>query len=164
MKKDIHPKGHRKVVFQDISTGTQFLVGSTVATSKTAKWDDGNEYPLVEVEISSASHPFYTGKQKLLDTAGMVDKFNAKRKAAEALKEAGPKKKKTKKKKIEIEYIMQNPGLKEEEERKKKKEEKSKKRAEKAEKEEKVVTEEAPAEEEKTEEAAPEEPTTDQTA
>jgi len=74
MKKDIHPN-YRPVVFKDISTDFAFLTKSTVNTKDTIKWEDGNEYPLVKVEISSDSHPFYTGKQKLVDTAGRVDKF-----------------------------------------------------------------------------------------
>lgn len=74
MKKDIHPN-YRKVVFKDISTDYAFVTRSTVDTKDTIVWEDGNEYPLVKVEISSASHPFYTGKQKLVDTAGRVDRF-----------------------------------------------------------------------------------------
>ncbi len=75
MKKDIHPKGYRKVVFEDVSSGAQFLLGSTVATKATTVWTDGKEYPLQKVEISSASHPFYTGKETVVDTAGRVEKF-----------------------------------------------------------------------------------------
>lgn len=74
MKKDIHPN-YRPVVFKDISTDFAFLTKSTINTKDTITWEDGNEYPLVKVEISSDSHPFYTGKQKLVDTAGRVDKF-----------------------------------------------------------------------------------------
>ncbi len=74
MKKDIHPD-YRQVVFKDISTDYSFLTRSTVKTKDTVTWEDGNEYPLVKVEISSDSHPFFTGKQKLVDTAGRVDKF-----------------------------------------------------------------------------------------
>ena len=74
MKKDIHPE-YRPVVFKDISTDYAFLTKSTINTPDTIKWEDGNEYPLVKLEISSDSHPFFTGKQKLIDTAGRVDKF-----------------------------------------------------------------------------------------
>ena len=74
MKEGIHPN-YRPVVFKDISTDFAFLTRSTINTKDTITWEDGNEYPLVKVEISSASHPFYTGKQKLVDTAGRVDKF-----------------------------------------------------------------------------------------
>lgn len=74
MKEGIHPE-YRMVVFKDISTDFSILTRSTLSTSDKITWEDGNEYPLVKVEISSASHPFYTGKQKLVDTAGRVDKF-----------------------------------------------------------------------------------------
>lgn len=75
MKKDIHPKDYRLVVFKDMSNDYAFLCKSTIQTKDTIKWEDGNEYPLVKLEISSASHPFFTGKVKLVDTAGRVDKF-----------------------------------------------------------------------------------------
>ncbi len=74
MKKDIHPD-YREVVFQDISSDFSFLTRSTVQTGDTVKWEDGQEYPLVRVEISSASHPFYTGKQRVLSSGGRVDQF-----------------------------------------------------------------------------------------
>ena len=74
MKADIHPE-YREVVFQDISSDFAFLTRSTVETEDTIKWEDGNEYPLVKVEVSSASHPFYTGKHKVLDSGGRVDRF-----------------------------------------------------------------------------------------
>lgn len=74
MKSDIHPN-YRHVVFKDISTDYAFLTKSTINTPDTIEWEDGNTYPLVKVEISSDSHPFFTGKQKLIDTAGRVDKF-----------------------------------------------------------------------------------------
>lgn len=77
MKKDIHPENNRKVIFVDDSSGEQFLLFSTVQTEETGKWEDGQEYPLAHVEISSASHPFYTGKENILDTAGRVEKFKA---------------------------------------------------------------------------------------
>ena len=74
MKKDIHPD-YRPVVFQDVSTGYSFLTRSTVDTDRTVQWEDGKEYPLLTLEISSASHPFYTGTQRLLDSAGRVERF-----------------------------------------------------------------------------------------
>ena len=77
MKKDIHPE-YREVVFLDTSSDFKFLTRSTIQTSDTIKWEDGNEYPLVKVEVSSASHPFYTGKKLFVDTAGRVEKFNKK--------------------------------------------------------------------------------------
>jgi large subunit ribosomal protein L31 len=75
MKKDIHPKDYRFVVFQDISNGYTFLSKSTANSKETIKWEDGKEYPLIKLEISHTSHPFFTGKMKLVDTAGRVDKF-----------------------------------------------------------------------------------------
>ena len=74
MRKDIHPDYH-PVIFQDANTGHKFLTRSTLGSKDTVKWEDGNEYPLVKVEVSSASHPFYTGKHKIVDTSGRVDKF-----------------------------------------------------------------------------------------
>lgn len=74
MKKDIHPQ-YRPVVFQDISSDFAFLTRSTISTNETVTWEDGQEYPLVKVEISSASHPFYTGKQRVLSSGGRVDQF-----------------------------------------------------------------------------------------
>lgn len=77
MKKDIHPE-YREVVFQDISSDFSFLTRSTVKTRDKIVWTDGKEYPLVKVEVSSQSHPFYTGKQKIVDTGGRVDRFRRK--------------------------------------------------------------------------------------
>lgn len=77
MKTDIHPKNYRRVIFQDASSTARFLIGSAVETKETAKWTDGKEYPLFMVEISSESHPFYTGADKALDTAGRAEKFKA---------------------------------------------------------------------------------------
>lgn len=74
MKADIHPH-YQDVVFQDVTSNFAFLTRSTMSSKETIKWEDGKEYPLLKVEISSASHPFYTGKQKLIDTSGRVDKF-----------------------------------------------------------------------------------------
>ncbi len=77
MKKDIHPN-YRPVVFQDNSADFAILTKSTVETKETITWKDGNEYPLVRVDISSQSHPFYTDKQNIVDTAGRVDRFKRK--------------------------------------------------------------------------------------
>ena len=77
MKPDIHPQ-YRPVVFQDVSADFAFLTRSSVQTNQKIKWEDGKEYPLVKVDISSASHPFFTGKQKFVDTAGRVEKFQRK--------------------------------------------------------------------------------------
>lgn len=74
MKPDIHPE-YRPVVFRDTSNDFTFLTRSTIRSSQTIQWEDGNEYPVVNLEISSASHPFYTGKQMLIDTAGRVERF-----------------------------------------------------------------------------------------
>ncbi|MCO6495005.1 MAG: type B 50S ribosomal protein L31 [Bacteroidetes bacterium] len=76
MKKDIHPSSYRHVVFKDMSSDYEFLTKSCVNTKETIKWKDGNEYPLFKIEISDKSHPFFTGKQTFIDTAGRVDKFN----------------------------------------------------------------------------------------
>ncbi len=81
MKKDIHPKDYRLVVFKDMSNEDTFISRSTIKTKETIVWDDGNEYPLVKLEISHTSHPFYTGKMKLVDSAGRVDKFRNKYKS-----------------------------------------------------------------------------------
>ncbi|MCA1757532.1 MAG: type B 50S ribosomal protein L31 [Bacteroidales bacterium] len=75
MKKGIHPDNYRFVVFKDMSNETAFLTRSSASSRETIKWEDGNEYPLIKLEISNTSHPFYTGKMKLVDTAGRVDKF-----------------------------------------------------------------------------------------
>ena len=84
MKKDIHPKEYRQVIFEDSTSGKRFLIASTVATTKTGKWEDGKEYPVFNVEISSASHPFYTGRASIVDTAGRVERFKARSAAAKA--------------------------------------------------------------------------------
>ena len=91
MKKDIHPKDYRQVIFEDSTSGKRFLIGSTVATSKTDKWDDGKEYPVFPVEISSASHPFYTGTAKVIDTAGRVEKFKSRQAKAKVPAKKGQK-------------------------------------------------------------------------
>lgn len=81
MKKDIHPNNYRPVVFEDNSSGAQFLLGSTVKTTEKTTFE-GKEYDLFRVEISSASHPFFTGNEKVIDTAGRVDRFNKRRASA----------------------------------------------------------------------------------
>ena len=86
MKSSIHPPNYRPVVFSDDVAGFAFLTQSTAQTSDTIKWEDGNEYPLIKVHISSASHPFFTGEEKIIDTEGRVDRFKAKFAAAEARK------------------------------------------------------------------------------
>ena len=78
MKKELHPENYRMVVFQDLSADESFLTRSCAPTRDTVVWEDGKEYPLVKLEISSASHPFFTGKMKFVDTAGRIDKFNKK--------------------------------------------------------------------------------------
>ena len=88
MKKDLHPDNYRLVVFQDLNNNWSFLTRSTVESDESIKWEDGNEYPLVKVHISSASHPFFTGQEKLVDIEGRVDKFKARQEAAKARAEA----------------------------------------------------------------------------
>lgn len=88
MKKDLHPDNYRLVVFQDTSSDFKILTRSTAASNETIKWEDGNEYPLVKVHVSSASHPFFTGEEKVLDIEGRVDKFKARAEAAAKAKEA----------------------------------------------------------------------------
>ncbi len=77
MKADIHPENYRLVIFHDNSSDARFLVGSTIETTETAAWSDGIEYPLARVDVSSASHPFYTGQEKVMDIAGRVERFKA---------------------------------------------------------------------------------------
>ena len=88
MKKDLHHKDYRVVVFEDLNDGTRILTRSTVASEETTKWEDGNEYPLIKVHISSSSHPFFTGQEKLVDIEGRVDKFRARTEAAKKAREA----------------------------------------------------------------------------
>lgn len=78
MKKGIHPENFRDVVFRDVGADVSFLIKSTVETEKTTTWEDGNKYPLVDLDVSSASHPFYTGEQRIFDSAGRVEKFKKK--------------------------------------------------------------------------------------
>lgn len=75
MKAEIHPS-YQPIVFRDLTSGQSFLTRSTATSEKTVEWEDGNTYPVIDIEISSASHPFYTGKQRILDSAGRVEKFN----------------------------------------------------------------------------------------
>jgi len=91
MKKDLHPGNYRAVVFQDLNNDFKFLTRSTVASDEKIKWEDGNEYPLVKVHISSASHPFFTGEERIVDIEGRVDKFKARTKAAEEARESRAK-------------------------------------------------------------------------
>ena len=77
MKADIHPKNYRMVIFHDNTSGERLLIGSTIDTRATDKWTDGQEYPIAYVDVSSASHPFYTGQEKTMDTAGRVERFKA---------------------------------------------------------------------------------------
>ena len=87
-KKDLHPKDYRTVVFMDEAAKFSFLTKSTAKSEETIKWEDGNEYPLVKIQISSASHPFFTGEEKIIDTEGRVDRFKARMKKAESMKAA----------------------------------------------------------------------------
>jgi large subunit ribosomal protein L31 len=88
MKTDIHPENYRMVIFHDNSNGERFLIGSTIETEATDKWEDGKEYPVAYVEVSSTSHPFYTGQEKVMDTAGRVEKFKARAAASGRKKKA----------------------------------------------------------------------------
>lgn len=99
MKKDLHPNNYRPVVFQDLNNGFSFLTRSTVASEETIKWEDGNEYPLIKIHISSASHPFFTGEERIVDIEGRVDKFKA-RAAAAAKKREEAVKRGTKKERV----------------------------------------------------------------
>lgn len=76
MKKDIHPEDYRFVVFKDMTNDYSFLCRSSAASNETVAWEDGNEYPLIKLDISHKSHPFFTGVVKFVDTAGRIDKFN----------------------------------------------------------------------------------------
>jgi large subunit ribosomal protein L31 len=87
MKKGLHPDNYRLTVFEDLNNGTRFLTRSTAAAEETTKWEDGQEYPLVKVHITSASHPFFTGEERILDIEGRVDKFKARAAAGQAAKE-----------------------------------------------------------------------------
>ena len=88
MKKNLHPTNYRPVVFSDEVAGFAFLTRSTADSKETIKWEDGNEYPLIKMHISSASHPFFTGEEKIIDTEGRVDRFKRAQEMAEARKAA----------------------------------------------------------------------------
>ena len=83
MKQGLHPDNYNLVVFEDLNNGWRLLTRSTAVSDEITKWDDGHEYPLIKVHVSSASHPFYTGEEKILDIEGRVDKFKARAAAAE---------------------------------------------------------------------------------
>jgi large subunit ribosomal protein L31 len=87
MKTNLHPTNYRPVVFEDLNNGFRFITRSTAETEETTKWEDGNEYPLIKVHITSASHPFFTGEERVLDIEGRVDKFKARAAAGEAARE-----------------------------------------------------------------------------
>ena len=87
MKKGIHPESYRLVVFKDMSNEQTFLTRSCAATKEKVMWDDGKEYPLIKVEISNTSHPFYTGKSMFVDTAGRIEKFKKRYAKKDAVKE-----------------------------------------------------------------------------
>lgn len=87
MKKGLHPDNYRLIVIEDLNNGFRFLTRSTAAAEETTKWEDGQEYPLLKVHITSASHPFFTGEERILDIEGRVDKFKARAKAGQAAKD-----------------------------------------------------------------------------
>ena len=87
-KSELHPKDYRAVVFMDEAAHFSFLTKSTAKSEETIKWEDGKEYPLVKVQISSKSHPFFTGEEKIIDTEGRVDRFKARAAKAAKMKEA----------------------------------------------------------------------------
>ena len=101
MKKNLHPETYRFVVFEDLNNGERFLTRSTATSDETTKWEDGKEYPVVKVHISSSSHPFFTGQEKLVYIEGRVDKFEARRKAHQAAKKAAADRAKKPSKKTE---------------------------------------------------------------
>ena len=113
MKKSIHPDDYRPVVFEDLNNGQRFITRSTVKTTETVKLDDGKEYPLVKVHISSASHPFFTGQEKLVDIEGRVDRFKARQAAGEKAKEAKLAAAKSKKRRApKAQDILEKPTVK----------------------------------------------------
>ncbi len=117
MKQGLHPDNYRLVVFEDTSNGFRFLTRSTAKSEEVTKWEDGNEYPLIQVHISSESHPFYTGQEKLVDIEGRVDRFKARQEAAkkhaEATKKAATKKsaKQDEKGDIDVQKIGGKPKI-----------------------------------------------------
>ncbi len=110
-KKELHPKDYRDVVFLDEAAGFSFLTKSTAASTETIKWQDGKEYPLVKVQISSASHPFFTGEEKIIDTEGRVDRFKARAEKAKKMKEALENKAKKAAKEIERKAAKENAKI-----------------------------------------------------
>ena len=92
MKTGIHPSNYRLVVFEDLNNQTKFLMKSTIETKEVIKWQDGQTYPLVKLHITSASHPFYTGVEKIIDIEGRVDKFRAKQRLAQLARQNRQKK------------------------------------------------------------------------
>lgn len=111
MKKDLHPSDYQPVVFEDLNDGSRFLTRSTASSNETVEWEDGNSYPLIKVHISSASHPFYTGQEKLVDVEGRVDRFKARQQAAISKKDARSNKaKKAQKKSEDQDYEVQKVG------------------------------------------------------
>lgn len=96
MKQGLHPDNYQPVVYEDLNNGFRFLTRSTATSEETTKWEDGNEYPLIKVHITSASHPFFTGEERILDIEGRVDKYKARAaagKAAQAKRAAAAQKK-----------------------------------------------------------------------
>ena len=92
MKTNTHPDNYRLVVFEDLNNNTKFLMKSTVATQETIKWEDGQTYPLVKLHVTSASHPYYTGLEKMIDVEGRIDKFKARQqRALETQAKSSPK-------------------------------------------------------------------------
>ena len=110
-KQEIHPKDYRYVVFSDEAAGFSFLTKSTAKSSETTKWKDGNEYPLVKIQISSASHPFFTGEEKIIDTEGRVDRFKARAEKAKKMKEALENKSKKAAKEAEKKIAKENSKI-----------------------------------------------------
>ena len=153
MKKDIHPE-YREVVFQDVQSDFKFLTRSTMTSDEKIKWEDGKEYPVIKVEVSSASHPFYTGKKLFVDTAGRVERFNQKYKAKQAaakspVKEEAPATEEVKQEASATEEVKQEAPAAEEVKQEAPATEEVKQEAPAAEE----VNEEAPAAEEVNEEA-----------
>ena len=110
-KKELHPKDYRYVVFSDESAGYSFLTRSTATSAETIKWEDGETYPLVKVQISSASHPFFTGEEKIIDTEGRVDRFKNRAKKAAELRKALANKAKKAAKEAEASFFLPKSHL-----------------------------------------------------
>ena len=110
-KKELHPKDYRDVVFSDEAVGFAFLTKSTAKSEETIKWKDGKEYPLVKIQISSKSHPFFTGEEKIIDTEGRVDRFKARAEKAKKMKEALENKAKKAAKEAEKKLAKENSKI-----------------------------------------------------